>query len=290
MIFDCHAHLICADQKAYPPRPLRGELTPGEFDSPMTVERLVGLMDQHGVTQACAVQRAHVYGYDNSYTLDSVARFPNRFRAVVVLDATAADTPAQLRTLKKTRDSAGVRFGSATFPHGTLDWLSSPAARDSWAAATEMGLPICIHVLHVQREQVVPELARMIADFPQATVVVDHVAGAHAAVVEQRWLASQGQEPGPAWIAPTRRLADFPGVIMKFSDINLEGAQDGAAFVAEAVALFGPERMIWGSDIGQSRGDYGHMVGMVKEAVAGLPAAVQTALLYDNAVRIYGAK
>lgn len=287
MIFDSHAHLISADQTAYPPRPLRGKLSPGEFDDPMTAEKLLRLMDETGVKAACAVQRAHVYGYENDYILDSAQQHPDRFRAVVVLPAQSPDTPASLRRLVTERGAAGVRYVAPSFPVSTTEWLSADEAVASWQAAAELGIPICIHVLHVQRESVLPALATMVGRFPDATVVVDHVGGAHAATVEQNWLTSQGRAPGEAFIDSAIALAEHPNVVMKYSTINLENCADGAAFLDRAVSVFGSDRVIWGSDIGQSRGDYAHMVRDAVDATANLDETARRAVLYGNAARIY---
>lgn len=288
MIFDTHAHLVCADRNAYPPRPLRGELTPGEFDDPVTVEKLIAAMAEHGVSRACAVQRAHVYGYDNSYMLDSVARFAHLLRAVVVLDPQDAATPARIRHYVRDHAIAGVRFGARDLAGGDLGWLSSNASRLAWRAAADLGLPICIHVLHVQRDAVLPALVAPLAQFPDATVVIDHVGGAHAARVEQAWLAAQGREPGEEMPDNLLRLADHANVVVKLSEINLEGSPDPAAFVTRIVSLFGDSRVIWGSDIGQSKADYGHMVALARNALAHLPQSQQAAILGGNAIRIYG--
>lgn len=287
MIFDTHAHLICADRDSYPPNPLRGELSPGEFDDPMTVEKLVGLMDAYGVSKACAVQRAHVYGYDNRYILDSVDRFPDRLRAVVVLNPLDPETPSKLKSLAQGYGISGVRFGAPSFPISSLEWIEAEQVGIAWQVATDLGLPICIHVLHVQREQVLPALLSRIASIPAARVVVDHVGGAHAAVIEQRWLESQGHSPGPEYSDDMLRLADHRNVVVKFSDINLEGSPDPSAFVLRIAGIFGADRMIWGSDIGQSRGDYGHMVQLARQAVSLLSAADQSALLHDTAAALY---
>lgn len=288
MIFDTHAHLVCSDRDAYPPKPLRGELTPGEFDDPVTVEKLVAVMAENGIARACAVQRAHVYGYDNSYMLDSVARFAHLLRAVVVLDPQDAATPESIRHHARDHGIAGVRFGARDLAGGDLGWLTSEASALAWRAAADLGLPICIHVLHVQRDAVLPALAARLAQFADATVVIDHVGGAHAARVEQAWLAAQGRAPGEEMPDSLLRLADHANAIVKLSEINLDGSPDPAAFVSRVVSLFGEGRVIWGSDIGQSRADYGHMVAQARESVAHLTKAQQVAILGGNAVRIYG--
>lgn len=288
MIFDTHAHLVCSDRDAYPPKPLRGELTPGEFDDPVTVEKLISAMAENDVARACAVQRAHVYGYDNSYMLDSVARFAHLLRAVVVLDPQDAATPENIRQHARDHAIAGVRFGARDLAGGDLGWLTSDASALAWRAAADLGLPICIHVLHVQRDAVLPALAARLGYFADATVVIDHVGGAHAARVEQAWLAAQGRAPGEEMPDSLLRLADHANAIVKLSEINLDGSPDPAAFVSRVVSLFGESRVIWGSDIGQSRADYGHMVAQARESVSHLTQTQQDMLLRGNATRIYG--
>jgi predicted TIM-barrel fold metal-dependent hydrolase len=109
-------------------------------------------------------------------------------------------------------------------------------------------------------------------------------------MVEQRWLESQGRKPGIEDYEPALRLAHYPGVVMKFSDINLEGSPDPAAFVERIAGLFGTERLIWGSDIGQSRAPYSHMWDLARNGVSRLDAAARQALLHDNAARLYGSR
>ncbi|MDX9875243.1 MAG: amidohydrolase family protein [Spongiibacteraceae bacterium] len=292
MIFDSHAHLICADQTAYPPKPLRGELQPGEFDDPMTAEKLLGLMDQAGVARACAVQRAHVYGYDNSYIMDMAARYPDRFLAVTVLNAVDPATPDTLRQLARERNIRGVRFSSASFPSGPLDWLNSDAAYNSWKAATDLGLPVCIHVLYVQRAEVLPALKAMSDRIPEARVVVDHVGGAHAAHVELRWMKSEGIAEEVDIHPDALRLAENDNVTMKFSTINLERLEANdrslTAFIDQTISTFGADRLIWGSDVGQSRDNYQHMVDLARKATAHLAPEVRQALLHDNTAKLYG--
>lgn len=288
LICDSHAHLVSPDQTAYPPKPVSGNLAPGEFDSPNSMERFLALMGANGVTMSCAVQRAHIYGYDNSYILDCAASVPDRLRAVVVLNAAAGDTPAVLSDLVRNRGAAGVRYVSPGFPTTSLDWLTSAEAAASFKAAADLGIPICIHVLNVQRDAVLPEVRRIAMAHPDARFVIDHVGGAHPAKIEQQWLAGQGLTAGAEFTDGALALADFGNVTMKLSTINLESSPDPAAFTAEAVRRFGAERLIWGSDIGQSRGDYGQMVTVLHEVLAQFDEPERRAILHDNALALYG--
>lgn len=289
MIFDSHAHLVSADVEAYPPTPLTGKLTPGEYDDPMTAEKLLAAMAGAGVAMACAVQRAHVYGYNNRYVLDSVAVSGGRLRAVPVLDARDPATPIEIARLAREEGIAGLRFASPTFPDTTAEWIDSDAAGASWRACLEAGLPVCIHTLHVQRGFVVPLLVKAAARFPDLTIVVDHVGGAHASHVEQRFLAAQGKTPVAATWDELQVLADQPNLVMKVSTINLESEADPAAFMNGLVDRFGAGRLIWGSDVGQSRADYAGMVQLARDAVSQLPEQAARAILHDNAMRLYGA-
>lgn len=288
MIFDSHAHLVSDDLAAYPPNPLTGKLTPGEYDDPMTAEKLLAAMTGAGVTTACAVQRAHVYGYDNRYILDSVAASGGRLRAVPVLDCRDPATPAAIAMLIRDQAIAGVRFASPTFPETTADWINGDGARASWRACLDGGIPLCVHTLHVQRDFVVPLLIEAAREFSELTVVVDHVGGAHASHVERRFLENAGQPLRSASPQDLQMMADVSNLVMKVSTINLESEADPASYMAQLVNQFGAERIIWGSDVGQSRANYGAMVDVLRDATARLSDEAQRAIRHENASRIYG--
>ncbi len=79
-LFDTHAHLVSDDWARYPARPFTPDLPMPEHPSySVTVEALVAMMDERNVAQACLVQRGHLYGYDNSYIVDSAERYPGPF-------------------------------------------------------------------------------------------------------------------------------------------------------------------------------------------------------------------
>ena len=84
----------------------------------------------------------------------------------------------------------------------------------------------------------------------------------------------------------------MPHVHFKVTDINFERLEDAghdpAAFVARLADLVAAERLVWGSDVGQSTAPYGEMLARAQHAAAGLGEAGSAAFLGGNAERIYG--
>ena len=144
MIFDTHAHVLSADIDRYPHSMLRGGTRPPVPPMTFPVERLVEAMDATGVDRACLVQRATLYGYDNSYALDSVAAWPGRFRSVAVLDAEDTASPATLDRLVREHGLAGLRIVAPRLDAHNVDWVASDQAMALWAAAAEHALPVAV--------------------------------------------------------------------------------------------------------------------------------------------------
>ncbi len=59
------------------------------------------------------------------------------------------------------------------------------------------------------------------------------------------------------------------------------------AFVRRLTDLYGPDRLVWGSDIGQSAGTYADMADAAKEAASALDDREKALFLFGNAAAIY---
>src|SRR5258708_6624444 len=110
MLFDTHAHVLSADRDRYPYSTLRGGAKPPVSPVVFAVEDLVRAMDAGDVERACVVQRATIYGYDNSYALDAAAAYPKRFAPIVVLDAQDPASPGLLQGIAAGRRLGGLRI------------------------------------------------------------------------------------------------------------------------------------------------------------------------------------
>lgn len=281
-MIDSHAHLVTGDTQSYPPAPPGGALKPGDLDNAMTVERLLEDMDAQGVSQAVLVQRGSIYGFDSSYVCDSAARFPDRFTAVSSIDATAADCAQQVHYWTQARGAAGVRLMELV-KGMDISWLDGPLARAAWSAAAALDVPVCVHFFPWNRVEGLNRLAGILRDIPGLTVVIDHFGA----------IRSDAGPPDHGVDDLLELVAGFDGVNVKFTTIPLgrlaEAGIDFRPVVRRMADLFGPARMMWGSDITQSPGDYGYMAGLGRQAVEqGFTSAEQEQILSGTARRIYG--
>src|SRR5436305_15203719 len=108
MIVDTHVHVVSNDQDMYPRdvliQPDAGNAaigqglttgSPGEWVQDMTGEMLLSLNRQAGIDRTILVQAYSAYKYDNSYTADCAAKYPQHFTSVCILDPCESDAADQ---------------------------------------------------------------------------------------------------------------------------------------------------------------------------------------------------
>jgi predicted TIM-barrel fold metal-dependent hydrolase len=278
MIFDSHAHLVAADTNRYPPTPLTGELD--RVLVPFTAEDLIRQMDENGIERAVAVQRAHVYGFNNAYVADAAQQFPDRLVAVGMIDPLDPKAPELVRYWVQERGMVGIRMTEAVKGSDTT-WVSGSIAQEVWKTATELGVSVCFHFMRWNREPCMTALKDMCARFPDTTVVVDHFSN----------LIGEQGAPDYGVDALLEALVAFPKVYQKFTMINIGKLADlnlpCAPVVQRVVQSYGADRVMWGSDVAQSKGSYADMVRMGQEAVALLDEASRQQVLYATGKKVY---
>ena len=293
-MFDTHAHILSADAVRYPPS---AEGRSGRAP-PYPVEELLADMEAAGVTHACAVQRFHYYFVDNSYVLDASRPHAKRLSAVVMLDGLDGKASMQLRSIAKRQRLAALRL--ATLQHTRYDtaWLNAPATMRLWEEAAKLGLPVCVigYVRHLPYN--LPALGMIAEMFPELPIVVDHLGMSHApaqfleTVSEGRPLPSTGR-PDYGISHALMALREHRNVHYKLTGINLEYLEamkvDAAQFVRRFVDEFGAERIMCGTDIGQTAGPYARIVGEIRSSLALLNDAEREAVLFGTAQRVFGA-
>jgi predicted TIM-barrel fold metal-dependent hydrolase len=125
--------------------------------------------------------------------------------------------------------------------------------------------------------------ARLAADNPHVTFVLQH-----AGMLED--LSPDGRNN---WHEGMKRLADQPNVVSKLSGLGTFIHRNDLAHIADVVgdtiALFGPERCLFGSNfpIEKLWTSYAELVIAYRTALSSFPEEVQRAVLHDTASRVY---
>ena len=297
MLFDTHAHVLSADRERYPYSTLRGGAKAPVSPVVFTVEDLVHAMDAGGVDHACIVQRATIYGYDNRYALDAVAAYPKRFVPIVVLDAQDPASPGLLKDLAATRRLGGLRIVAPELTEKDTAWLDSEDALGLWRAASELALPVTVILYRRNNEAGRAALLGIARRFRDIPILIDHVGVPHASTPETRFAASQGLNyvvpppPGFGIAESVAAFGDLGHVHFKVTDINFDRLEDGhfdsGVFVRALADRFGAQRLLWGSDVGQSPAPYHEKIERLHAAARLLSEQERAQFFGATAHRLY---
>ena len=273
VVVDSHVHVWSDDVDRYPWQPPPGFTPP---DAPGSVELLLRLMDESGVSKAVLVQTNN-YGWDHSYVLDCCRRHPERLTVVGLVDPADPDTPHTLEQLVRVGGVRGLRL----LPYHTPSdwgWLNHPSLYPLWDKAAELGIPTNLAVRPYQMQA----LEDMVMRFPGVKVIVDH-------------LGTQNPEESPTFPSAQSllRLADYPNAYVKVSGFRLSSKGgypylDLTELVERTYDRFGAARMMWGSDFPyahQAEG-YARALSFV-DLLAFLSASDREWLLGKTALSLY---
>lgn len=300
-LLDTHAHLVSDDWDHYQPKPFAPEMPmPERTKYTVTAEQLVAMMDANGVAMSCVVQRGHIYGYDNSYILDSAEKYPDRLHPVVILNPQDPATPGAYRDMVRSGRACGFRMAQARPWLLDTAWMSSPSAMKVWEVCAEYRTPMTLIVFNNQLSYVNPLIKVIARQYPNLPIILDHGATDYGMSQYEYALREEAGEtvtmPPPPDFGIPNTIALFenvPNVNFKITEINMERLIKAnvrpADFVRRMADSFGADRLIWGSDIGQSMlWSYEEKVEMARSAASLLSEEEAGKFLHNNAARIYG--
>lgn len=201
-------------------------------EEPATIEAFVTAMEGANVTNAVLVQTS-VYGWDNSYLCDSLDRYPGRFAGICLVDPRSEHAADDLRHWCEVRGCQGVRLNTIT--QADAGWLLEPTMKKLWDAAADLGASVSLQ-MEPGHADIVNALAHR---RPEITFIVDCIA------------AKVYREADAEVVVDT--LAEPPNVFMKLVSFGQDSREpypfrDLWPFFGRAVAKFGPERMVFGTD------------------------------------------
>lgn len=275
-IIDTHPHVISPDTDRYPLSPLGGKQSDWSAKHSVSHEDLIRAMDDAGIAKAVVVQASTAYGHNNTYLAEAVAAHPDRLTGVFSVDVLADDAIERIEQWRA-RGLTGLRlFTAGSTVEGQASWLNDPRSHAAWEHASKVGLPICVQM----RPPGIPLLRDLLDRFPDATVLIDH-------------MARPELDDGPPYGKASEHLAlaDYPGVHLKLTLRNLLAAEQGAstlpAFLETLIERFGADRLCWGSNYPAADRPMTELVAKAKAAFAGLSNTDRDALFFGTAEKLY---
>ncbi len=265
MLIDTHVHVVAAATARYPLRP------PGVGSDwfrvrPVDVDGFTATARAAGVDRAVLVQAYGAYGTDNGYVVDAADTDPSHLVSVAIVDSADDHLDDTIADLAAHVSFGGIRVFAIGDP--APNPLTAPGTRAIWRAAREHGFPLVVATL----ADGLPALVAIVREFPDVTVLLDHC--------------------GFAGVDALRPLADLAPLHLKVSSHVLETAvaagDDPAALVLRLAELYGPARLLWGSDFPQTADhSYAELVDLATRSAELLPGPDRVAFTGANARRIW---
>jgi L-fuconolactonase len=272
MIIDAHQHFWDPARGDY------GWLMP---DNPINrifaTADLRPLLTETGVDATILVQAAPTQA-ETDYMLDIARGTPWVLGVVGWVDLEAPDAAGEIR--RRTADPLflGVRPMLQDLPDP--DWILQPKLAPALNAIAAEGLVFDALILPHQ----IAAITEMAERHSQLSIVLDHAAKPRLGDADA--MAS--------WARAMEGLAARPNVACKFSGLLTEvrpggGRDDVVRAIAILFDLFGPQRLIWGSDwpVLTLAGGYQDWFELAREAVAAKESSAVRAVMGGNALRIY---
>ncbi len=280
MLVDTHTHAVSSDRERFPQRP--ATLANGAWwsDTDCSFEQLAAEVSASRVDRVVLVQAAGAYGGDNSYLLRALEQADSRFTGVGIIDPlTDLPTGPQLLALLARPGVGGLRLFYIPYPD--TPWLAGEVGDGviNSCVANDLSISVCC------QPEAFDELAAQLARQPDVSFVLDHCGFADFT----------GDPPYPQ-AAPLWRLAEYANLIVKFTPTLVRlNAADPRSLLAQLVARFGADRIIWGSDWPQHREvdehgrqlTYSQQVDLVQEWMTDLHPNHQQAIAGGNALGLW---
>ena len=228
---------------------------------------------RHGVTATVLVQ-SQEDDQDTDWLLDIAAEDDLVAGVVGWADLSAPDAVQRIARLAARPKLVGLR---PMVQHRESDWFDDRALEPSFGRIAEQGLRLDALV----RLQHLAALDRLASRVPQLQIVIDHAA---KPVID----STDGFEVWRNAIAP---LAERRNVSCKLSGLLTEcgdaPAQAIEPYVESILDLFGPERVMWGSDwpVVEMVSTYGEWLAIARRLV---PQSAWEAVFGGTAARFYG--
>jgi len=270
---DAHVHVWTPDTERYPLAEgfKKEDMRPASFTPVELFEHMRGT----GVDRVNLIQMSY-YGFDNSYMLDAMARYPETFAGTAIVDPLGGDPAGEMVRLAEKRCYAfRITPGMAKQPPAT--WLRPGGMEAMFAAGSRHHLVMSALI----DPRALPELDRMCSRYPDTPVIIDHLCRIGISdefpINEENLTALAG-------------MANHKNVYLKIGAFYALGARkppyfDVLPMIRRMVEVFSPKRCMWETDCPFQivRDTYADSVALIRDHADFLSASDQQAILRDTA-------
>lgn len=239
-------------------------------------EDLQPLLARHDIDRTILVQAAPTVA-ETEFMLENAEAAPIVAGVVGWVEFSDPDAAQTIERLAASSLIVGFRPMVQDIPDD--DWLLRPDLTVAFRTLVEQRLVFDALVLprHLSRALVVADR------YPDLPIVIDHGA--------KPFIREGLLDP---WRADMAALAARPNVVCKLSGLVTEARADWSVddlrpYVDHLLTVFGPERLLWGSDwpVVNLAGGYDRWRDTTRELIASLSDEEKAAILGGNAARIY---
>jgi predicted TIM-barrel fold metal-dependent hydrolase len=222
-----------------------------EFETEQALE----VMDANGVHRAILVPPGWL-GWDNEYPLSAARAYPDRFAVLGRFNVQAPDAEERLAAWRDQQGMLGIRIFFAGEP-----WMSMLTDRTYdwyWSGIEQAQIPMMCLVPGNMRS-----LHPVLERFPNLRLIIDH-AGRHP----------RGPKDEAAWadLDETLAIARYPHTAIKVSSLPSFSTKPYPfpslhQPLRRIYDTFGPQRMLWGSDVTRLEWGYKDNLRLFTEAL-----------------------
>jgi predicted TIM-barrel fold metal-dependent hydrolase len=230
--------IVDAQIHAYTGRPEPenvGPQPPGTHQANFPIERVLLEMDATGVDRAVLVPPTLMMSNALEYSQNAAASHPDRFGLMPHFNPEAADAREQLARVPTQPHWLGIRMHLS--PH--LAWIEDEQFQWLWSDCERLQIPVTCLISGMPGK-----LQPVAARHPDLTLIVDHM----GRVPDVQGAAAFGA------LDQLLPLAQYPRVAVKMTSVPDSSAEpypfgDLYAGIKTIFETFGPQRMLWGSDL-----------------------------------------
>jgi predicted TIM-barrel fold metal-dependent hydrolase len=235
IIVDSQIHMWKAST---PERPWVAGTRP-QLPEPMTIERVVPMIDEAGVDRVVIVPPT-LEGERVDYGQEAARRYPGRF---ATMGHIRLDDPGEARRLPAWREQPAVLGIRLNIAGQQAKWLTDGTTDWFWPAAEKARIPI----MFLTTGQL-PLFGPIAERYPELVLIIDHM-GISSEALHNNMV--------PATVAAAAALARYPNVSVKLSSAPLFSVEpypfrDMTVHIRRLFDAYGPRRCYWGSDVTNS--------------------------------------